>query len=280
MEYRTALPSDVPGLKTLWAVCFGDDDAYIDRFFEDLFLPEYMAVCAENDEPVSMVAFLPCTLRAPSGDAPCAYLYAMATHPRYQGRGVGQKLLRFAYNYARENQGWTGLTLVPADQGLFHFYAKTDYRTAFYYQSVTWDGKSGSGDGTAVPIAPEEYRRLREHLLEDTVHLDHSLPFLSHLDREVTLTGGGLFRLELAGGQKGCATMERTENGVWLAKELLSPASLLPQALATLAHQLKTDRLTARTPVLDPDQAHPFGMACWPEPHPDFSRAYLGLALD
>ena len=280
MEFRTGLPADIPGLKALWARCFGDDPGYIDRYFEDLFLPEHMAVCAEDSGPVSMVAFLPCTLRTPSGDAPCAYLYAMATHPQYQGLGLGQQLLRFAYHYARHSRGWAGLTLVPADEGLFRFYAKTDYRTAFYYQSVSWDGAAHPGAGAVSPISPEEYRRLRERLLKGVVHLDHSLPFLTHLDREVRRTGGGLFRLTLEGGEPGCAVTERGEDGGWHIKELLAPQSQLQAALASLAHHLNAPAVTARIPVSDPEQARPFGMACWPAPTPDFSHAYLGLALD
>ena len=157
MEFRTGLPADVPGLKALWALCFGDDPGYIDRYFEDLFLPEYMAVCADGPVPVSMVAFLPFTLRAPAGDAPCAYLYAMATHPQYQGRGLGQALLRFAHSYGRE-QGWRGLTLVPADQGLFQFYAKAEFQTAFFYRQLRWSGSPTPGAGVVSPAVPEAYR--------------------------------------------------------------------------------------------------------------------------
>lgn len=280
MTCRTAYPSDVPELKKLWRLCFEDDPDYIDRFFEDLFLPEHMVVCAHGSNPVSMVAFLPCTLRTPTGDTPCAYLYAMATHPGYQGRGLGQTLLRFAYDYGRKEQGWTGLTLVPADQGLFRFYGKTDYRTAFYYQPVIWNGGAAPDSSSVSPVSPEEYRQLRELLLEKVVHLDHSLPFLSHLDREAKLTGGGLFRLELPGGTPGCAVLEQTTPGHWCAKELLAPEPLLQEALAALAAHRNCHTLTARTPAGRSNQARPFGMACWPDPLPDFSLAYLGLALD
>lgn len=280
MNYRTACSADVPALKALWARCFGDETDYIDRFFEDLFLPEHMVVCADNATPVSMVAFLPCTLRTPAGDAPCAYLYAMATHPQYQGRGLGQQLLRYAYDYARQSRGWVGLTLVPADAGLFRFYAKTDYQTAFSYQSVSWNGAPAPHPVSVSPISPEEYRRVRELLLAGRVHLDHSLPFLTHLNREVRRTGGGLFRLDLPGGAPGCAVAERGEDGVWQIKELLAPKPLHQQALAALARHLGAGSLTARTPVDNPDQARAFGMARWPEPVPDFSGAYLGLALD
>lgn len=280
MNLRAAHSADVPALKALWALCFGDEASYIDRFFEDLFLPEHMVVCDNGAAPVSMVAFLPCTLRTPAGDFPCTYLYAMATHPQYQGRGLGQQLLRFAYDYARERRGWVGLTLVPADEGLFQFYAKTAYQTAFSYQSVSWTGQTPARPVAVSPISPEEYRRLRELLLAGRVHLDHSLPFLAHLDREVRRTGGGLFRLVLPGGEPGCAVAERGEDGLWQVKELLAPKALNQEALAALARHLGTGKLTARTPVEDPAQARPFGMARWPEPQPDFSQAYLGLALD
>ena len=280
MEYRTAFPSDVPALKSLWAICFGDEADYIDRFFEDLFLPEHMAVCADGTTPVSMVAFLPCTLRTPTGCAPWAYLYAMATHPKYQGRGLGQNLLRFAWDYARRNLSCDGLALVPADRELFRFYAKTYYQTAFAYQPLSWDGAAPPQINTVRPISPEEYRQLREHLLREITHLDHSLPFLSHLERETKLTGGGLFCLELSGGESGCAVLEQTTPGHWCAKELLTPKPLLQEALAALAAYLDCGSLTARTPVWAPDQACPFGMACCPHAAPAFHNAYLGLALD
>lgn len=279
MEFRTGLPADVPGLKALWALCFGDDPGYIDRYFEDLFLPEYMAVCADGPVPVSMVAFLPCTLRAPAGDAPCAYLYAMATHPQYQGRGLGQALLRFAHSYGRE-QGWRGLTLVPADQGLFQFYAKAEFQTAFFYRQLRWSGSPTPGAGVVSPAVPEAYRTLREQLLAQIPHLDHTLPFLTHAEQEYRRTGGGLFRIELPGGSAACAAVERSAEGVWQAKELLAPEGRQEAALAALARRLGTGTLTARTTASGARQAVPFGMARWSEPIPQGRSAYLGLALD
>ena len=280
MDYRPSRAADVPGLKRLWQRCFGDDIGFIDRYFEDLFRPEHLVVCADGAAPVSMVAFLPCALRAPAGAAPCAYLYAMATDPGRQGEGLGQGLLRFAFGYGRA-RGWAGLTLVPADQGLFRFYAKAGYQTAFSYQTLTRSGPIPNIVPSAVaPVSPAEYRASREGLLAQTVHLDHSLPFLAHFDREARLSGGGLFRLALSGGATGCAAVERSETGSWCAKELLAPRDRLPEALELLAGGLEAGHLTARCPALDPGQAVPFGMACWPPPAPDFQNAYLGLALD
>ena len=174
MEYRSARPEDVPGLKRLWERCFGDDPAFIDRFFAHLFRPEHMAVCALDGMPVSMVAFLPCRLRG-GGDLPCAYLYAMATDPARQGRGWSQALLRFAHSYGRE-QGWRGLTLVPADQGLFQFYAKAEFQTAFFLPAAALERLPPRAPGWS-PRRPEAYRRLREQLLAQIPHLTIPSPF-------------------------------------------------------------------------------------------------------
>lgn len=279
MEYRSARPEDVPGLKRLWERCFGDDPAFIDRFFAHLFRPEHMAVCAMDGMPVSMVAFLPCRLRGAGADLPCAYLYAMATDPARQGRGLGQALLRFAHSYGRE-QGWRGLTLVPADQGLFQFYAKAEFQTAFFYRQLRWSGSPTPGAGVVSPAVPEAYRRLREQLLAQIPHLDHTLPFLAHAEQEYRRTGGGLFRIELPGGFAACAAVERSAEGVWQAKELLAPEGRQEAALAALARRLGTGTLTTRTTASGARQAVPFGMARWSEPIPQGRSAYLGLALD
>ncbi len=132
---RTAQARDVSALKALWKEAFGDEDAYIDRFFADLFAPRDMAVLEDEGRIVSMAALLPCTLVLGGGTEketrhPISYLYAMATAKDRRGEGLGLALLSFAAEHVR-GRGERGIALLPADEGLQRFYALAGYRKAF-----------------------------------------------------------------------------------------------------------------------------------------------------
>ena len=44
MIIRFANKTDIPQLKSIWKVCFGDSDEYIDFFFDHMFKPENAVV--------------------------------------------------------------------------------------------------------------------------------------------------------------------------------------------------------------------------------------------
>jgi GNAT superfamily N-acetyltransferase len=133
MIFRTARESDLPRLRTLWKQCFGDEDFFIDAFFSALFRPERCAVAEEAGKAVAMAHLLPCALEdrgAPPAAYAAAYLYGMCTDPAFRSRGVGLGLLDFAARLLAERKV-CAIALLPADEGLFDFYAKAGYEIFF-----------------------------------------------------------------------------------------------------------------------------------------------------
>lgn len=268
MKLRHACKEDFPALKELWSLCFGDDPAYIDLFFEDLFSPEHSYVLALEERPVSMIFSIPTTLRTPEGCHSAVYLYAMATHPDQQGRGLGLKLMDYVAQCCRERQVQV-IALKPADEKLFYFYGKAGYHNAFYCRTRT-GYVADAPKGKVTPVSPEQYLNLRREFLTAIPHMEFHLPFLTHQAR----IGGRLLALEW-GKHRGCAVVEETEDG-WVAKELLVPKRTERQALGLLAQMLGVDQVTGRYPARN---GAPFGVMLWTQdPRP--LRGWLGLALD
>lgn len=135
LKARHAEIKDIPGLKMLWKEAFGDEEAYIDLFFEKLFRPQdHVLFSGSNGEIVSSAALIPLTLCLNKGDRikkwPVSYLYGMATAKETRGMGLGTRLLSFAAEYCRK-RGDAGIATQPASQDLVSFYAKAGYLPAF-----------------------------------------------------------------------------------------------------------------------------------------------------
>ena len=78
VELRASRREEVPRLKELWKLAFGDEDSYIDFFFERLYTPERMVLLAEDGVPMTMLALLPMTFSNRDGEpARMSYIYAL-----------------------------------------------------------------------------------------------------------------------------------------------------------------------------------------------------------
>ena len=45
---RTSVPEDIPAQRQLWKLAFGDEDAYIDNFYNIYYRPERVIVLEEG----------------------------------------------------------------------------------------------------------------------------------------------------------------------------------------------------------------------------------------
>ena len=89
VKLRTSEQRDVPALKELWKLAFGDEDGYIDHFFTQYYLPKRMLVLEEDGVVRAMTAWFDMPLVCSDGTTvPSAYLYAVATHPDCRGRAL------------------------------------------------------------------------------------------------------------------------------------------------------------------------------------------------
>ena len=142
----------------LWKIVFGDEDQFIHAFFREIYVPGTAAV-AEADGQIVSAAYV-----IPFGAA--RYIYAVGTHPRRRGRGLGKAVTLAAAD---------GLPayLCPADEGLRSWYARE-----MDAKPVSFRRKTELPVGL-TPISSAEYAARREALLEGIPHAEYSPGILS-----------------------------------------------------------------------------------------------------
>lgn len=166
-------PEHIRGLRRLWQESFGDTDAFLDDFFSTAFSPERCFCILDQNTPVSVVYWFGCTCR----EKPIAYLYAVATDPRYRGQGLCKMLMEHTHAHLKQ-LGYAGVILVPGSRELFRFYEKLDYRTCVFAREDFCT--PGTAPAKLEKLDAETYARLRRCCLPEgsVVQEGENLAFL------------------------------------------------------------------------------------------------------
>lgn len=131
---RYAQGSDTKAIRYLWDIAFGEDIAFNDYFFENIFIPEYTLIIEEAGCILSMAQTLPYRLR---GVGDITYIYGAATDPAFRGQGLMRRLLEYSFEKDKA-KGAAASALIPAEKGLFDYYKKIGYETQFYINKYTY----------------------------------------------------------------------------------------------------------------------------------------------
>ena len=162
---RCSTVQDIPRLRELWYLAFGDDGAYVDNFFETYYKPERMLVLEEDGVVQAMTAWFDTTFVVPEeGRFRAAYLYAVATHPDCRGKGMAGRLLAWADDYFR-TLGIPAVTTVPAEPSLHHFFGANGFWECFTHtEAQTHTAALPEGEPPFVldKLTPFHYQGMRE----------------------------------------------------------------------------------------------------------------------
>lgn len=277
---RTSVPADIPALRGLWQLAFGDSDAYVNNFFNTYYRPERMLLLEEEGRLLAMTAWFDTTFVLPGqGEYRAAYLYAVATHPEARGRGLAGQLLAWADDFFR-SLSIPAVTTVPAEPTLHNFFGANGFRECFCHSEVALPHTHAQPDFSLEPVEPPVYAKLREVFLQDTPHIALSEEAVTYQAGCCTLSGGGLYTAGTPFGTTILCT-EGMADGTLLVKELLGRPTA-QRAVAEAMHALLPSFSgLCRFPGL----GVPFGMLKWLDAELErtwdwSSTAYLGLAFD
>lgn len=109
MIQRTATKSDINEFRSLWKICFGDSDEFMNWFFGNRFFPEYSACVEVDDTIVSAMQSIPFNLSVRGRLIPSAMVAGVCTHPDHSGKGYMGKMFKFFMKSSREK----GIVLTP-----------------------------------------------------------------------------------------------------------------------------------------------------------------------
>lgn len=130
----------IEDLKTLFRVCFQESEEAIRCFFEHRFQKENCVVLIKDYKVVSALYLLETRILLEGELISAYYLYAAATLPEYQGRGYMRKLIAFS-NTVAAARGWQYSVLLPANDGLYHYYKQSGYQKWYATRVVTITSK-------------------------------------------------------------------------------------------------------------------------------------------
>lgn len=165
--------SDIAGLRQLWKLAFGDPDEVLDSFFGTAFSPDRHLQIRLEDTVAAALYWFDCEYEGRKA----AYVYAVATHPDFRGRGLCRKLMGNTHELLKE-QGYDAVVLVPQDTGLRMMYAAMGYRDATSVLEFACD----AGEAAALgEVSIQEYAALRRKYLPEggVVQEGENLCFLS-----------------------------------------------------------------------------------------------------
>ena len=150
-------------LKDLWQCSFGDPEDAIDAFFSTAYSPARCQVLMHGNQVTAALYWLDAQYQGQK----LAYLYAVATHPDFRGRGQCRTLMTHTKKLLKA-RGYAGILLSPASEGLRKMYGGMGYRDCCYCAKLS---VPAAKDPAALRmLAPDEYTRLRrQYLPEDGV---------------------------------------------------------------------------------------------------------------
>lgn len=279
---RPSTPADIPAIRELWSLAFGDSGAYMDAFLTHCHSlhPERTLVLEEDGVVRSMTTWIDTAFVTPDGtEHPAAYIYAVATHPDARSRGFAAKVLAWAEEHLR-SLGYTAMTTVPSEPSLHNYYGSLGFRECFCHDEVRLVPSVSACPLSLEAIPPQTYTQLRETLLQDIPHIRLPVEAATYQAGCSAISGGGLYSVQTPFGAALLCT-EGMEDGTLLVKELLG----CPKAQEIVKNSLSVILPNFSGICRFPGKTVPFGMLKWLDPQLEAnwnwaSTAYLGLAFD
>lgn len=186
MNIEYPAPGAQPKLTKLWKLAFGDSEETIEQFFVTAYDPQRCRCIPAGEEIAAALYWLDCECRGQK----LAYIYAVATHPDYRGRGLCRALMEDTHRILAD-RGYAGAVLMPAGETLRQMYGKMGYRDfgglEEFYCTV----------GETVPvrrIRKAEYAALRRIFLPEGGVIQEG-PSLDYLETYAYLYTGADFLL-------------------------------------------------------------------------------------
>lgn len=256
-------------IKMLWHDCFGDSNEYVDFFLDHYNISQHMLVFIDGDKPVSMLSLLPMSVVTRDGmTLNGRYIYAVATDPRYRGRGLSTKLLEFTHDYLKKN-GVRLSVLAPAKGDLYNFYHKRGFESMFFIGNAVLAAEDIPLYGKSFCISeatPEEFGRIREAAFSGrSMFVRWGGEALAYRLAETSMLGGETLLL-CADNARGIAVCHNDGDTVRV-RELALDGMTLADAAGILQQKYHAREIALRLPMDAqcpvPLERSPLAMAYW-----------------
>lgn len=270
-------------LKRLYKVCFDEMDSAVDTLFGEYALADFCYAAVSGGHIISALYLLPAYIAQDGTQQQAHYLFAAGTLPEYRGKGIMNGLISYALKEAAA-RGDRYSVLLPANAGLYGYYARFGYLALFRVKNVYLTQSQAlqipPGDCKVTNCSFDKLANLRFNILlghNGSLLWDKRHIMLAHeIGKEY---GGGLFYTG-----NGAVFYAREKESVF-AYEIICENRMLGALLSAFVHHVPASGYRLRLPAFYTfaGETVRYGMI---KPLtgaglPDHSECpYLGLALD
>ena len=122
-------------VRSLWKRCFDDSDEFIEMYFRLRYQSETTVTLQNGGTTVSslQMPYYPMTFEGT--EIQTSYISGACTHPDFRGKGIMTQLLADAFSRMVQKDVPLSI-LIPANPGLYDYYARTGYAPAFFRSRI------------------------------------------------------------------------------------------------------------------------------------------------
>ncbi len=133
MNIRYAIEKDLEHIKDIWNYCFGDEEGFVNYYFDNKYKPENTILIEENDELMSSLQLNQYKINLNNKIYDTSYVVGVSTYPNARGKGYMKDMMGFALNELYKKDQLISL-LMPIDYRLYkkygyeHCYDQIEYK--------------------------------------------------------------------------------------------------------------------------------------------------------
>lgn len=188
-----AEPKHSREIRELWDIAFGEDKDFNEYFFDNIFDRKNVLLYIKDGKIAAMTQAIEYEIK---GTGKFTYIYGAATHPNHRNKGIMTELLKKSFELDIKN-GAVGSMLIPANKGLFDFYARLGYVPAFYISKKTYPAADAD-----ISEASEDDRYFLNEIYEASLSgCPHPTRSEEYWRRQINMfraLGGYVFKTETA----------------------------------------------------------------------------------
>ncbi len=197
LDIRIAERDDYDRIKSMWSCCFDDTAAFVDWYFENIYLPEHTLCVWEKGTLLSSMQMLPRQLFVRGTFQPTGYVVGVMTLPQYRGRGYAGHMLQASAELMNQRGYLLSVLVSDVDP---RFYQKFGWEPTHNITEMTMDA-AGFRAASALPHCLQPAQTAEIPLLQSFYERYCSAGRHGYFLRDNAIWRNLLADLELDGGQ-------------------------------------------------------------------------------
>lgn len=216
-------------VRALWKLCFNDSEEFMDLYFNRRYKDDINMAIREDGKIISALQMIPYSMSFCGGMIPVSYISGACTHPDYREHGAMRRLLKETHRRMYED-GVLLSSLIPAEEWLFGYYAKSGYVPAFGYARKRMEADelrrmSSFAAACRVEVCAlpgaDHYHYFDTRMQERSCCIQHTEDDFEIIMEDLKLGGGKLLVAQEGEAIVGMAFTVRAEDTLYI-KELLA----------------------------------------------------------